>query len=84
MAEIYEFKNNSNELEEESCDCKYCQLAHEFTSIISDAESVDEVFHILRDLVSEASGLTIIEFLESEIQNNTELVHKLKYGFDEE
>ena len=83
MAEIYNFKGK-NETEEESCDCKFCELAHEFTSYISDAESFDEVFHILRDLVSEASGLTIIEFLESEIQNNTELVNKLKYGFDEE
>jgi hypothetical protein len=82
MAEIYEFKNNSNENEE--CTCEYCQLAEEFVSIVAETETPQELFNVLRELISEATRLGIVEFLEKENENNVKLVHSLKYGFDEE
>lgn len=82
MADIYEFKNNSNE--EEHCECEYCLLAEEYMEYVAESESPHELFNVLRELISEASNITVIEFLEKEIENNVKLVHGLKYGFEEE
>jgi hypothetical protein len=81
MADIYEFKNSSNE--DEDCTCEYCQLAEEYIPYVVETKSPQELFNVLRELISEASNLTVIDFLEREIENNVELVHRLKYGFDE-
>lgn len=79
MGKVYEFNNN-----DEQCDCSYCQLTNEFLLYVLDADSPDEVRDILRQLVSEASKLTLIDFLQKEIQNNAALLDHLVYGIDEE
>jgi hypothetical protein len=81
MGKVYNFDNKNEETE--SC-CPFCDLAEEFTIYVSQAESNDEVFEILRSLVSEASKLTLIDFLQKEIQNNADLLDHLLYDNETE
>lgn len=72
MAEIYKFDNN-----EEQCECPFCQLAHEFMTYIKDCENDEELFDILRGLVGEASKLSLIDFMQQEIETNVEMINHL-------
>ena len=83
MAEIYNFKGK-NEPEEDHCDCEYCQLTYEYMDYIKICDNDEKLFNVLRNLVSESSNLTIIDFLERENENNVELIDKLRFGLDKE
>jgi hypothetical protein len=70
--------NKENE-EPESC-CPFCELTDEFLMYAIEAESVSEMREILRDLVSEASKLGMLEMLQQEISQKAELMDILIYG----
>lgn len=79
---IYPF-NKGNDEEHESC-CPFCELTDEFLKYAIEAESVNEMREILRDLVSEASKLGMLEMLQQEISHKAELMDILIYGEDDE
>jgi hypothetical protein len=82
MAEIYNFKGK-DEPEEESCSCEFCDLALEFIDYVKDCESDEDLFIVLRGLVTESAKLQLKEYLNKQIQNNIELIDILDSDFDE-
>jgi hypothetical protein len=77
MADIYNFNNNSNE--EESC-CKYCDLAKDYASVIKYAETDEQLFELVREVISIAGDLTLIDYLRSENIANEGLISHLING----
>lgn len=77
--------NNGNE-DSESC-CPQCDIAHEFVYIVLDTlenGTVEDLFGVLRGLVEEAGKLSLIEYLEHELDHKSQLIDTLIYGVDEE
>jgi hypothetical protein len=74
---------NFNKDTEEQCECSLCQLANEFLEYAVEAESKDELFNVLREMVSEAYKQGMLEVLQQQIQANVELIDDLLYGEDE-
>lgn len=81
MAEIYNFNNNNHE--EESC-CKFCELAHDYAQMIKFAENDEQLFELLREVISIAGDLTLIDYLQNEIHSNARLLDYLMYGEHED
>lgn len=80
MADIYEFKGNEeNDQEQESC-CSLCDLAWEYTSYAMNAIEngrVEDLFGVLRSLVDESGKLALVEYLKSEVEHNIQLLDHL-------
>jgi hypothetical protein len=77
MAEIYNFNNNNNE--EEHC-CKYCDLAKDYVSMIKYAETDEQLFELVREVISIAGDLTLIDYLYSQNESNENLINYLING----
>jgi hypothetical protein len=77
MAEIYNFNNSNNE---EECECTSCQLAHKFIEIVRDVENDEELFDVLRDLISVAGDFRLADYLQEEISANARLLDYIVYG----
>jgi hypothetical protein len=77
MAEIYNFNNNNNE--EESC-CPFCELAKDYVQMIKYAENDEQLFELVREVISIAGDLTLIDYLQNEISSSARLLDYLKYG----
>lgn len=81
MAEIYNFNNNNNE--EESC-CKYCDLANDYVQMIKFAENDEQLFELVREVISIAGDLTLIDYLQNQNEANDNLINYLINGECEE
>jgi hypothetical protein len=75
MADIYNFNNH----EEDHC-CPYCDLAKDYTQMIKYAENDEQLFELIREVISIAGDLTLIDYLQNEISANARLLDHLMYG----
>lgn len=76
MSKIIQFKNN----QPEQCECDPCQLAREYVEYCKLADSEEELFDILRELISDASDLELQNYLQQEIVAKGQLLDHLVYG----
>jgi hypothetical protein len=81
MADIYNFNNSNNE--EEHC-CKYCDLAKDYASMIKYAETDEQLFELVREVISIAGDFTLIDYLISQNESNDNLIDYLVNGNYEE
>jgi hypothetical protein len=76
MSKIIQF-NKGNE-EEHSC--PVCDLAFEYMNLVVDAESPEQLFEMLSELIHEAMDLGVISYLHQEISHKEELLDRLTYS----
>jgi hypothetical protein len=74
MSKIIEFKGKE-EQEQHSCDV--CDLAYEYLEYCIDAESPEELFEILSDLINEAKVLGMKQLLINQVNQSMELLDEL-------
>jgi hypothetical protein len=80
MSKIIQFKGN----EEEQHSCPTCDLILEHMAYVMDAESTEELFDALSELVQDAKDLGLKEYLVHELNTKVALLDHLEYGCCEE
>jgi hypothetical protein len=67
-------------VEEEECECPSCDLAHEYLEYCKLADTEEELFNVLRELISDAGDLELRNYLQQEIVAKTEILDDLTYS----
>jgi hypothetical protein len=78
MSKIIQFKGN----EEEQHSCPTCDLILEHMEYVLDAESPEQLFEALSELVHDAKDLGLKEYLIHELDAKAALLDHLEYGCD--
>lgn len=65
--------------DEENCECLTCEIVDNYFDAIVEADSEEELFYLLNDLVREGKILGVKEYLIRDIDDKMELFNELSY-----
>lgn len=68
---------NKNQETYEECECPSCDLADEYFAYITIAESDEEIYQTIRELINEAKILGEKEFVQRDIEDKVNYLHHL-------
>jgi hypothetical protein len=74
----------NKENEDEQCCCPSCDLAFEYLEYFKIAKSDEELFNVIKSLISDAGDLELKNYLVQEIGHKMELLDQLEGCCDED